>query len=63
MIADEPTGNLDSENEKEVFNILKNISQSGKIVIVVSHNPLVKNYADYVYEMEDGSLFGSQKRK
>ena len=42
IIADEPTGNLDSQSEKEVFDILKQISKENKIVIVVSHNPIVK---------------------
>ena len=56
IIADEPTGNLDSVSEKEVFEILKDISKTGKIVIVVSHNPIVKNYCDYLYVMNDGIL-------
>ena len=56
IIADEPTGNLDSQSEKEVFDILKKISKEDKIVIVVSHNPIVKEYADCILEMEDGEL-------
>ncbi|MBP3444769.1 MAG: ABC transporter ATP-binding protein [Bacilli bacterium] len=56
IIADEPTGNLDSQSEKEVFDILKKISKENKIVIVVSHNPIVKEYADCILEMEDGEL-------
>ena len=56
IIADEPTGNLDSQSEKEVFDILKEISKENKIVIVVSHNPIVKEYADCILEMEDGEL-------
>ena len=56
IIADEPTGNLDSQSEKEVFDILKQISKKDKIVIVVSHNPIVKDYADCILEMEDGEL-------
>lgn len=56
IIADEPTGNLDSQSEKEVFDILKQISKENKIVIVVSHNPIVKEYADCILEMENGEL-------
>ena len=56
IIADEPTGNLDSQSEKDVFDILKEISKENKIVIVVSHNPIVKEYADCILEMEDGEL-------
>ena len=54
IIADEPTGNLDSKTEKEIFDILKNISKEKKIVIVVTHNNLIKQYADILYSIEDG---------
>ena len=57
IIADEPTGNLDSQSEKEVFDILKRISKEDKIVIVVSHNPIVKEYVDVVLELKDGELY------
>ena len=57
IIADEPTGNLDSQSEKEVFDILKRISKEDKIVIVVSHNPIVKEYVDVVLEFKDGELY------
>jgi len=56
IIADEPTGNLDEENEKKVLDILKDISKKGKIVIVVSHNPIIKDYADIIYEISNGNL-------
>ena len=56
IIADEPTGNLDSSNELEVLKILKEISKQGKIVIVVSHNPIIKNYADILYKINDGKI-------
>ncbi len=54
IIADEPTGNLDSKNEKEIFDILKQISEEDKIVIVVTHNNIIKKYADVLYNIEDG---------
>lgn len=56
IIADEPTGSLDSSNELEVLKILKEISKQGKIVIVVSHNPIIKNYADVLYKINDGKI-------
>lgn len=51
ILADEPTGNLDEENEKVVFSYLKKLAGQGKTVIVVSHNEAVKDYADEVIEM------------
>lgn len=56
ILADEPTGNLDEENEKKIFEILKKFSKDGKCVIVVSHSSEVKNYADIVYEINKGML-------
>ena len=55
ILADEPTGNLDSKNEDEVFNYLKDISKD-KSVIVVSHNEKIKNYAHKVVYLEKGVL-------
>lgn len=56
ILADEPTGNLDEENEEKIFNILKMLTKDNKCVIVVSHSNEVKNYADIVYELSKGGL-------
>lgn len=56
ILADEPTGNLDVENEKIVFESLKNLAKEGKAVIIVSHNQIVKKYADEVFNMDAGIL-------
>ncbi len=56
LLADEPTGNLDDENEKIVLSLLKNMSENGKCVIVVSHNKEIKKYADIVLKLENGIL-------
>ena len=52
ILADEPTGNLDEKNEENIFNYLKMLAESGKMVIVVSHNEAVKEYADSVLVLE-----------
>ncbi len=56
ILADEPTGNLDSENEKAIFEVLKELTKRGKGVLVVSHNDLAKEYADTLYIMKDGVM-------
>ena len=56
ILADEPTGNLDEENEIHIFEMLKKISENGTCVIVVSHNPVVKEYANIIYKMEKGKI-------
>ena len=56
ILADEPTGNLDKNNEEKVFEILNNLSKKGKCVIIVSHSNVVKKYADVVLDLEEGNL-------
>lgn len=51
ILADEPTGNLDEENEKIVFAHLKTLAEQGHTIVVVSHNERVKDYADELIEM------------
>ncbi len=58
ILADEPTGNLDEKNEKEIFSHLKTLAQTGKCIIVVSHSEYVKQYADKVYKIVGGKLVG-----
>jgi len=60
ILADEPTGNLDSENGKIVLDILKEISKT-KLVIVVSHDQdNALNYADRVISLSDGTIVSDQ---
>ncbi len=56
ILADEPTGNLDAKNEEIVYKALKKLANSGKAVIVVSHNESIKQYADKVLYMDSGRL-------
>lgn len=57
ILADEPTGNLDSANEENVVKILKKLAhEKGYLVIVITHNPGVCGEADVVFRMKDGEL-------
>lgn len=56
IIADEPTGSLDSENTFKVMEIFKTIASEGTAVIVVTHQKETLGYASRVYGMEQGSL-------
>lgn len=46
ILADEPTGSLDPENEEKIMELLKSISKDGKCVIIVTHSNSVKKYSD-----------------
>lgn len=56
ILADEPTGNLDAENENNILNILKLLSQKGKTVIIATHSNEVLEYADQILSMNKGAL-------
>ncbi len=56
ILADEPTGSLDSENEIKVLKILRDLANKGKCVIVVSHNDNTKKYADVNLIIENNKL-------
>ena len=57
IFADEPTGNLDSKNSKNVFELLKNITQTEDVsVVVATHDLQNAQSADTIYEMNDGHI-------
>lgn len=56
MIADEPTGALDSVNTAEVLELLEQIAQEGKLVIVVTHSQAVAEYGTRILHMADGKI-------
>lgn len=62
ILADEPTGNLDSENAGEVFDLLKRLSKD-RLVVVVSHDEdSVAKYADGVLSLADGNIVSNTIR-
>ena len=56
ILADEPTGNLDEENEKLVFETLNDLAKKGKCVIVVTHSEEIRKYADEILKITKGKL-------
>jgi putative ABC transport system ATP-binding protein len=56
ILADEPTGNLDSHASREVLDILKGLNASGHTIVLITHDPNVANVAERVVEMADGKL-------
>jgi putative ABC transport system ATP-binding protein len=56
ILADEPTGNLDSKASREVLDILTGLNQSGHTIVLITHDPNVATVAERVVEMADGHL-------
>ena len=56
LLADEPTGNLDPANEREVFGHLREFHRAGGTVVVVTHGNTANEYADRVIEMQAGRI-------
>ena len=56
IIADEPTGNLDSANTLEIMNIIKTISRDRLVILVTHERRIAEFYSDHVAEMKDGRV-------
>jgi putative ABC transport system ATP-binding protein len=56
LVADEPTGNLDSETAEGVFHLLKSLTQLGKTVLLVTHERALPVAADRIIELRDGRI-------
>jgi len=64
ILADEPTGNLDTQTGQMVLEFLKNLNKKGKTIIMVTHDPdLAQKHANVVYWLKDGKLEKITKKK
>lgn len=56
ILADEPTGNLDTKTGKEIMNLLAGLHKEGATIILVTHDVSVANWADRIIQMKDGEI-------
>jgi ABC-type lipoprotein export system ATPase subunit len=56
ILADEPTGDLDADTEIDIMELIKKVNQTGKTIIMVTHNPELSVYAKRVLRMDKGRL-------
>ena len=56
ILADEPTGNLDSHSTEEIMNILKELHRNGRTIIVITHDADIASQAKRVIKIKDGRI-------
>jgi lipoprotein-releasing system ATP-binding protein len=63
ILADEPTGNLDTKNSQRAFELLQEMVMRGqKALLLVTHNPAIAEACDWIHEMKDGRIVASHAR-
>jgi putative ABC transport system ATP-binding protein len=62
IMADEPTGNLDTKSSYEIMEIFKKMNEQGKTVIMVTHEPDIASYTKRILVMRDGKLVSDERR-
>jgi putative ABC transport system ATP-binding protein len=62
ILADEPTGNLDSKSGYEIMKIFVNLNQKGKTVVVITHDEIIASHAKKIVKIKDGKIIRSDKK-
>lgn len=63
ILADEPTGNLDSQSEKDILNLFKQLNDEGITIVVVTHDESVANVAKRIVKMKDGVIISDERHQ
>jgi len=56
ILADEPTGNLDTKTGQEIMNLFVDLNKKGKTIILVTHNLALTKYANKILKIQDGKI-------
>ena len=63
IVADEPTGNLDSQNSSELMRIFEELNKEGVTIVMVTHDPLIASYSSRLIYIKDGNIETVMERK
>jgi len=61
VLADEPTGNLDSKSGKEIMNIFEKLNEEGRTIVVVTHDMNIASKSKHIIHIKDGRITGDKK--
>jgi putative ABC transport system ATP-binding protein len=61
ILADEPTGNLDSESGNEIMKIFVKLNEEGRTIVVVTHDKNIASHSKHIIQIKDGRIMGDKK--
>ncbi|HKV32548.1 MAG TPA: ABC transporter ATP-binding protein [Candidatus Dormibacteraeota bacterium] len=61
LLADEPTGNLDSESSLEIMKLLRDLNQQGRTIALITHEPDIAAFAQRVVRLRDGVIVSDER--
>ena len=62
LLADEPTGNLDSESSLEIMKLLRDLNQQGRTIVLITHEPDIAAFAQRVVRLRDGVIVSDERQ-
>ncbi len=63
ILADEPTGNLDTATGKEIMKLILDLHRKGKTIVLVTHDPTVSRHAERIIRLRDGKIISDEVNK
>ncbi len=63
ILADEPTGNLDTKRSAEIMQLFRSINQRGATVVIITHEPEIAAFADRIITLKDGAITADKRSK
>lgn len=63
LLADEPTGNLDSKTSHEIMSFFQDLNKKGHTIVVITHEPDIASYASRIIHVKDGLIISDEKNK